>query len=55
MFTQEGYVAISKYENPRLDLSCNSCHKLNLTNNQSQVFAPYIISMQFQQLIILST
>lgn len=55
MFTQEGYGTISKYENLRHDLSCKSFRKLNLTNNQSQVFAPYIISMQFQQLIILST
>ena len=52
MFTKEGYGAINKYENLRHDLSHKSCHKLNLINNQSQNFAPYIISMQFQQLII---
>jgi len=55
MFTEEGYGAINKYENPRHYLSCESCYKLNLTNNQSQIFAPYIISIQFQQLIIFST
>jgi hypothetical protein len=41
MFTEEGFGALNKYENLRHDLSHKSCHKLNLMNTQSQIFAPY--------------